>query len=257
MEDKRTITDIFIKTYYKDFIWLRYCLLSIKKFASGFSKVVIVCDKDDDHPIPDDIYNILPINVFYVNLPIAQPTHINHGLGYLWQQYIKLTWYNYSNADEVLILDSDEMLTTITYPINFKINNKYNWFLKDWKFMGDGKCWKGSTDKLMINDTKYSGMCITGFILQKETSIALKNFLCSSHNTNDIWDIFIKYNMPTCSEYNIFGNFIYLHDRSEYNITIMDDSKQYFNHTIQKYWSWGGLNDLIIKQNNDILNKNI
>ena len=149
------------------------------------------------------------------------------------------------------------MLTTITYPDNFKINGKYNWFYKNWDEMGDAKCWKPSTDKILKTDTKNSGMCLTGFILQKEASLQLKNHLCNMHDTTDIFDIFIKYDMPTCSEYNIFGAFIELYNIQSYNIIMRDDTQKYFNHTIKKYWSWGGLNETIIKENNDILKNGI
>ena len=50
--------DIFIKTYHKDFIWLEYCIKSIKKFCKGFRDVVIVSD-DDGNLIPENITKII------------------------------------------------------------------------------------------------------------------------------------------------------------------------------------------------------
>jgi len=248
-----TTTDIFIKTYHKDFIWLKWCLLSIKKFSSGFRDVVIVTDSG--HIIPPDLIDILPVKVFYVDLPIEQPENVEHGLGYLWQQYIKLTWYEYTDADEVLILDSDEMLTVPTTPESFKVDGKYCWYYKLWNQMGNGQCWKKSTDELFDIDTTYSGMCITGFIMLKSTSIALKNHLCKKHDTLNIWDIFVKYNMKTASEFNIFGAFIMIFDRQEYQQKILDNKsgRVAFNCTILKDWSWGGLTEENIIRRNKIL----
>jgi hypothetical protein len=235
------IIDIFIKSYYKDFIWLEYCLKSIKKHASGFRKVIVVVEPD--HPIPNSISSILPIDIHYVPFPKKQPTVIHHGLGYLWQQYIKLSWTNYTDADAVFFMDSDEMLTTPTTPDSFKTDGKFHWFFIDWKDMGNGQCWKPSTDFILKKETEYSGMCITGFVFQRETTISLKNHLCSIHEVADIWDIFIKYNMPTCSEFNIYGLFVLLFNRTEYTCLINVDRSLYHNITIHKSWSWGGLDE--------------
>jgi len=227
--------------------------MSIKKFSSGFRDVVIVTDSG--HLIPSDLLDILPIKVCYVDLPIKQPSHVEHGLGYLWQQYIKLTWYEYTDADEVLILDSDEMLTVPTTPENFKVDGKYCWYYKLWDEMGNGKCWKKSTDELFGVDTTYSGMCLTGFIMLKITSIALKNHLCLKHETSNIWDIFVKYNMKTASEFNIFGVFIMIYNQEEYCQKIIDKTtgREIFNYTILKDWSWGGLTTENITRRNKIL----
>jgi len=232
--------DIFIKTYYKDYIWLKYCLQSIKKFAKGFRKVIIVTDAG--HKIPEE-YLCIPCDIHYVSLPDKFPSYVEHGVGYLWQQYIKLSWYNYTDADSILILDSDWMLTKITTPDDFKKDNKFYWFYRDWKNAGAGICWKPSTDFLLNVDSQYEAMCIAGYVLQRETTLALKNHLCLAHGTNDIWDIFVKYNMKSASEFNIFGSFIHYFDRSEYVKLYNENVVEYHNITIYTSWSWGGLTD--------------
>jgi hypothetical protein len=238
-------TDIFIKTYHKDFAWLEWCLKSIKKFASGFRNVVVV--SETGHALPDHIKNIIPIKLHYVDFPKQTPTYVEHGLGYLWQQNIKLTWYTYTDADEVLVLDSDEMLTKPTTPDSFKTEGVPNWYFTKWAFMGDGACWKSSTDHILKTDTEYSGMCLTGFILKRTTTITLKNYICNLHGVNNIWDIFVKYDMPTASEYNIIGCYIWSFS-SEYNKITNYDASKVFNNSIKKEWSWGGLDPEKIKQ---------
>lgn len=243
------LTDIFIKTCHKDYIWLKYCLLSIKKFAKGFRNVVIVSDTGEE--IPKE-YVCIPCNIFYVDLPKKQPTFVEHGIGYLWQQYIKLTWYNYTDANSVLILDSDEMFTKYVTPDSFKENEKFRWFYRDWKDAGDAICWKESTDFLLKSNTQYEAMCAPGYVFQLETSIALKNVLCSIHNTADIWDILVKYNMKKCSEFNMFGSFIHHFDRKEY-VKMVNYHYDYINFSIRKSWSWGGLSNDEIKLREEIL----
>jgi hypothetical protein len=249
-----SITDIFIKTYHRDFVWLEYCLKSVKKYAKGFRNVIIVSD-NTGHIIPENISNIIPVKIYYTNLPSKAPTYVEHGLGYLWQQFVKLMWYKYSDANEVLILDSDEMLTTTLTPDSFKTNGKFNWFYRDWEKAGNGICWREPTEFLLNRQSEYDGMVLTGFVLQKQTTIALKNHLCSLHNSDDLWDIILKYNLKTCSEFNLFGNFVHLYGRTEYNLVINGDTSKYINSKINKEWSWGGISNDIIIKSNDILNR--
>ena len=243
--------DIFIKTYHKDFVWLEWCLKSIKKFASEFRDVVIVTE--EGHLLPETFLEILPLKVFYVPFPEKTPDFVEHGLGYLWQQNIKLTWYNYTDADEILILDSDEMLTQPTTPKSFKTDNKINWYYKMWHKMGDGACWKASTDKLLCMNTAYCGMCITGFFLTRSMSLSFKQHMCELHETTNIWDIFIKYNMPTASEYSVLGCYILKSNNADYNKIFEDDLSKTFNNTIKKDWSWGGLTPENIEERKKIL----
>jgi len=174
------IVDIFIKTYHKDFVWLQYCLKSIQKFANGFRNIVIVSD-NDGNKIPEE-YLIPNCKVFYVDIPRITPTYVEHGVGYLWQQYIKLNWIEYTDADAVLIMDSDELFTQFITPENFQKNHKFTWNYRPWIEAGAGICWKDSTDFLLKQNTEYDAMAITGFILERNTTIALHNYLCVTHN---------------------------------------------------------------------------
>jgi len=243
------IVDIFIKTYYKDYIWLKYCLRSIQKFASGFRNIIIV--SDTDNLIPDE-YIIPNCKIYYVPIPKITPSYVEHGIGYLWQQNIKLNWFDYTDADAVLNLDSDCMFTTITTPADFMTDGKFNWFYRDWKDAGGGICWKQSTDFLLKIDTKYDSMLCHPFILQRNTSLSLKKYLCSIHNSDTIWNIFVKYNMKTASEFNLFGSYIKYIDSNEYN-QIHNPVNQYHNRTIHVSWSWGGLKDEEIQLREQLL----
>lgn len=245
------ITDIFIKTYRKDFVWLQYCLKSIQKFATGFRNVVIISD-NDGHKIPNE-YLIPQCKVFYVDIPQKQPTYVEHGIGYLWQQYIKLNWIEYTDADAVFIMDSDEIFTQAITPESFQINNKFTWNYRPWSQAGDGICWKESTDFLLNVQTEYDAMPISGFVLQRDTTIALKNHLCDKHDTTNIWDIFVKYNMKTASEFNIFGSFIRHFNRNEYTQINEINRENCMNFSIRKSWSWGGFSDEEKEIRNNIL----
>jgi hypothetical protein len=236
------VVDIFIKTYHKDFIWLKYCLGSIQKFAQGFRKVVIVSD-DDGHIIPPEFLKGLTVDVHYTKVPTVYPENPCHGIGYLWQQIVKLNWYTYTDADTVLILDSDWMLTVPTTPENFMVDGKFTWGYRDWDKVGDAICWKAPTELLFKNPAKYEAMPIAGFMLVRNTSMKFMKHMCHLYNVKTIWDIFVQNNIGSLSEFNLFGTFIEQHDTEEYTKLYNYEFHKLHNITILTSWSWGGLKD--------------
>lgn len=248
------VIDIFIKTYHKDFIWLEYCLASIRKFATGFRKIIIISD-DDGHKIPAHFVKDLPVSIYYKKLPTSRPSNSANGIGYMWQQIIKLNWHIYTDADAVLILDSDWMLTTPTKPEDFMIDGKFTWGFRDWENAGRAICWKEPTEFLIKQPVDYEAMCISGFVLLRDTTIAFTNHMCSIHDVKTIWEIILKYNLSTFSEFNLFGTFIEKYDRKEYTKLYNYDLTKLHNITLLTSWSWGGLKEDDKKRRDEILSR--
>jgi hypothetical protein len=247
------ITDIFIKTYHKDFIWLEYCLKSIKKFVSGFRNVVIVSD-DDGHFLPPKFLTIVDnLKLHYVKLPNAYSDKIEHGVGYLWQQCVKLCWNEYSDADSVLIMDSDSMFTKPTTPDHFKIDTKFYWIYRKWENAGSAIKWKPVVQTTMNVVSDYEGMCVAVFMLQRETTVAFKNMFCTLHGSDSIWGVFVRQKFQSFSEFNAFGTFIEMYDRREYAKIYDPTIATLHDHSIIKSWSWGGLQKEDKKRRDDIL----
>lgn len=233
------IVDIFIKTWFKDFQFLNYCIRSINKFTTGFRNIVIVTD-DDGHFIPS---HLLTSNckVFYVKQPNQIPSNVQHGVGYLWQQNVKLNWIQWSDADAVFMIDSDCMLTKPTTPESFSVNGKFIWFFRDWDKAGDAQCWKQPTEYLLQQSAPYEAMCVNGFMLTREVTQAFKNHICSKHHVTEIWNVFLNNNTSVASEFNMIGNFIYHYFPNNYSLLVNVDVNQYHNSSIRASWSWGGL----------------
>lgn len=232
-----SIIDIFIKTYHKDFIWLEYALRSIKKFAVGFRNIIIVSD-DDGNKLPEHFKNIIDFTIIYVKVPLTS-IKMEVGAGYVWQQIIKLSWYNYTDADSVVIIDSDEMLTCPTTPDSFKTNGKYNWFFREWKDAERAICHKDAVDKFLKYDTKYECMWAPVFYFTLSASRALERYLIETHGTCDIWKIVCTLGLKRLSEFNIYGNYIHKIQHPDYNY--LYDTAGAFNHNILLSWSWGGM----------------
>jgi len=253
MNSKLNNVDIMIPTYYKDFVWLEYLLKSLKKFASGFRKIIVVTD-DDGNILPDNIKNIVPIELIYVKM-LECPKSIEFRPGYFWQQYLSLNWMEYSDADTVLILHSDGMLTEKLTPNDLvDSNNRFRWFYRRWADAGEAIVWKLPSEQALKHVTTCEAMCMPGFIFEKHTTMNFINYMKKIHNASSLWDCFFKYNPKLFSEFNVFGSFILYFDNQMYSkILISNDNlsewQDTFHHKILSSWSYGGLtNDDKIKR---------
>jgi hypothetical protein len=204
--------DIFIKTYHEHFSHLEWCLKSIKKFASGFRNVIIVSDADG-RIFPLSLIEILPVKVIYKFFPEKWPENSVHTPGYLWQQIVKLKWTEYTDADAVVILDSDEMISRPITPDTFRDGyGRWRWSFRDWKEAGDADVWKKPTEEVLKFEPKYEAMVCSPFVLERKTTINFIEYLKNIHRASDLYDVFFKYDMTRFSEYNAYGSYVYKFD---------------------------------------------
>jgi hypothetical protein len=237
-------TSIFIKTYPKDHIWLQYLLPSIEKYAEGFKDVVIVSDAGPVIP-PEYLRSIKKFQVKTHYIPV--PTHTAEypqfdkmtGMGYLWQQYIKLNWHTICDADSVLILDSDEQLCKLTTPDKFKHDGKWVWTYRPWKDAEGAIHWKQSTDQILRQNTPYEAMLVVGFVLTRSATINLLSYIYQTHAISNLWELVVKKKMNKFSEYNIYGSFIHSVNHPDYYYNIRNDIP--LQSCIIIHWSWGGI----------------
>lgn len=235
--------DIMIPTYYADFIWAEYCLKSVKQYATGFRNVILVSD-NDGHQLPQSITQIMPIIVKYIDVPAKMPPNLQHRPGYLWQQILKLNWMDYTDADAVLILDSDEMLSCPVTPRDFRDDyGRFRYSYRSWEFADDAIVWKKPTTEILGFEPEYEAMCVAGFIFERKTTYNFIEYLKKIHNATDLWNVFFKYDMTLFSEYNAYGSYVNKYDNNTVYYKVINSNERFVNHGFIKSWSYGGLSD--------------
>ena len=235
-------TCIFIKTCSKDHAWLQFLLPSIEKYAEGFRYVLIISDTGT--PIPQEYLNSLkriPVHIRYIPVPHIHDMYIEGGVGYLWQQNVKLHWTEFCDTDSVLMLDSDQMLCSRTVPEDFKHEGKWIWSYRSWESAGGAICWKESNDKVLMQNTPYEAMCIPGFVLTRNATKNCVNTICQKHGVSQLWDLVTQKRFNKLSEYNIYGSFIEsVQDPEYFYNTKLDIPIRNWDRIIT-FWSWGGI----------------
>lgn len=99
---------LFIKSYRKDFEWLKYALKSIHKFCSGYEEIVIV--------VPD--HDLEELKTFATNGEKLFGVQ-EYGEGYLFQQMIKMNAHNFTECEYIQYTDSDCIFHTPTKPDDY------------------------------------------------------------------------------------------------------------------------------------------
>lgn len=224
--------DIFIKSYYKDFKWLRYSIKSIAKFATGFNKVIILIPRTDlnDFNRLVEIPNGLNIEIHLLD---------EYGNRYLYQQWCKMNAHNYSKAEYIMFIDSD----CIFYkPIDISklVENKSKILYTDYSKVGDAICWKAPTENFMNEPQQYEFMRRNGLIY-------LRSSLETIHSlVPNLQDIIM--NSERFSEFNAIGAWCFKNEKDKYNF-VNTDNWEYEDEVVMQGWTWGD-DDFNLSQQN-------
>jgi len=260
--------DIFYKTYCKDYPFLIHSLKSLKKHARGFRKIVLITDfgqKDELEKIVERL-NLPVIEIFELcqDLDTHPPTRLpkflakvkkqlNRSLriitpdriGYEVQKAVKCNWPEWSDADAVVQIDSDTILTHAFDVISLFENGKPVWFKRKWSQCGAqaAKMWKKGTLYFYNKEAlDYHYMIRPIFLVTRELAIELEKYVKDTFDCS-FYSLFSNPRLPRMSEYDLLGFYADNKDlRLEYKIYDLDESTGPLPKAKQ-FWSWGGITD--------------
>ena len=213
--------DILIRSYDKDFEWLKYCLKSIRKFCTGFNHVHIVVPMQDAH-----------------KLDFAEDETV-HGVqdkceGYMAQQVTKLYADNFCTADFILHVDSDCVFFKQTKPENFFRHEKpvilYDenvaspWPAISRITLG----WHDSKEYMRRLPIIYPKWIYKAFRdwVKKNQKHDLETWICSQPRRE-------------FSEFNTLGQWAYQLHNDAFTWLKPEDAEVF----AKQHWSWGGIED--------------
>lgn len=222
--------DLFVKTFPSDYEWLKYCLHSIQRFATGFRRVVVVAS--NGFPPPTGTNE----TVFHVH----EPTN-----GYLHQQVVKMHADQFTDAEFVLQLDSDTIFTRPVCPEDFIVDNRRpRWLYTPYTSIasGDGQTWKQPTAKIMMRPVANEMMrrhpfCIPAWALRE-----FRAWMWRIHGMS-IETYIMSQADREFSEYNALGAWLWFHhhDKVEWQNTDENMGTTF----VHQHWSVSGLSEAI------------
>lgn len=225
MNKKEPSIDIFIKSYPKDYTLLKYALLSIQKYLSGYRKVILLIPNQGFNPeIPED----LNIEIKFVR---------EYGNGYLYQQWCKISASNHSDADYILFADSDCIFDKPTNVLDL-VKNKPQILYTDYSKVGDAICWKEPTDKFMNEPQQYEFMRRLPLVYHTSTLRTINELEPNLES--------IIMNSDRFSEFNAMGAWAFRHESEKYNF-INTDEWSYSEPISVQLWSHGKKNGNVLE----------
>lgn len=214
---------ILIKTYLNDLKWLKHCLKSIAKYASGFD-VVIIADEDCKAELAG--WNLTKEKVIYV-----KPSYE----GYLFQQEIKLRAFEFVDTKYVMFIDSDCIFTDFVTPEFYMRDGKPRMLMTPYEDIPEVLFWKEITDKAIQYDVEFEFMRCQPLVYHTSTLV-------------NLWDNHSKHFLPLLksaknrafSEFNLLGAYAYKYENEKYSFINTRNEIPY--NPMRQFWSYSGLN---------------
>lgn len=215
--------DIFIKSYPKDFEYLRWALKSITKYVTGYK----------------NIHLLIPAGSKLTKIDLPERTKVHYviekGKGYLFQQYLKMNAHKYCKSNWIMFTDSDCIFNR---PIDLQtliVDNKVRLLKTKYDQVGDAICYKKPTEEYFDNrfEIEHEFMRRNGMIFNRDTLVKLENV------KEDQKEYILS--RDTFSEFNVMGYYAAYFDKKYYNVIDTDDW-EFEEHFMTQFWSWGGFN---------------
>jgi hypothetical protein len=212
---------LFIKTCARDGPKMVRCLKSIQAYAEGFAGLCIVTDADDSN-VYEGYVTKFPVTVRKTAYPAQAKTTCPHGIGFLWMQNIKLSWYSFCNFDAAVLLDADAVLTAKTSPDTFMgANGLWKWQMGVWD--STSQSYKAGQD--MILPCEYAHTGCSARVLTRSATLAFHKWMRDTH-TMSWWDFILtkpvyiwKQGLWGSHPYNAFGSFLLGVFKQDYEFT--------------------------------------
>lgn len=192
---------IFIKSYPKDFRFLKYCLMSIQKFVTGQKGIVLV--------IPIDVHIPNWLSKFIQELSISVHYVNEYGNGYLFQQLVKLNAWKYTIDDKIMFVDSDYLFNK---PVDISLIEPTILYTK-YINAGDAICWQKPTEKAIGFNVDFEFMQRMPLVYWRKTLTELANHMVEKHNQSV--DYYVM-NQHSLSEFNLIGAFAWNFQKEKY-----------------------------------------
>lgn len=212
---------IFIKSYKKDFEWLKFCLMSLRKHVKGFDDVVIVVP-------PSDVEECVS---FAEDFRVVGKEE--YGCGYLFQQMIKVNAHSFTHCDFIHYVDSDCIFHIETTPEHYMEDGKPWMYKTRYGNLEGAEVWRGVTSKAIGFDVEWEYMRRHGMTYHRST---LEHIQSRFPNINDY---IMSQPARHFSEFNFMGAFAEHFEPDNY---IWKDTavSAFVPERLKQFWSYSG-----------------
>jgi hypothetical protein len=232
--------DLFIRSYWKDLGWLRYCLESIAANCNGFRDVIVVAPQSSRERM--------------------QRADLWRGARFLWgrdyaddylgQQATKLLADLHTDADLICHVDSDCVFNVRTTPEDLMREGQPCIVRRSIEVLGGRSPWRAPTEKFLGWPVTHDYMHHPPFLYPRWLYANVRAHATVIHGV-DIETYLAAQPRRGFSEFNVLGALAWALHRDEFVWIDADASPP--APRCRWYWSWGGLDAAIRREIERIL----
>jgi hypothetical protein len=236
----RLICDLFIRSYWKDLDWLRFCLESIATYCHGFRAVVVV--------LPESSRAAVQRRAPWRDVRVEWCRDYRDD--YLGQQATKLLADLYTDADLICHVDSDCIFQRSTSPRDLMRDGRPRIVRRPNERLGRRHPWRASTEKFLGWPAPYDFMQRPPFLYPRHLYPLVRAHAIAVHGV-DIETYLAAQPVRGFSEFNVLGALAWARHRDEF--AWVDDNEITEAPYCRWFWSWGGLDAATRQQIQQIL----
>lgn len=234
------ICDLFIRSYWKDLDWLRFCLESIVTYCHGFRAVVVV--------LPESSRAAVQRRAPWRDVRIEWCRDYRDD--YLGQQATKLLADLHTDADLICHVDSDCVFQRSTSPQDLMRDGRPCIVRRLNQPLGRRNPWRASTEKFLGWPVLYDFMRRPPFLYPRHLYPLVRAHAIAVHGV-DIEAYLAAQPVRGFSEFNVLGALAFAHHRDDF--AWVDDEETTEAPFCRWFWSWGGLDASTRQQIRQIL----
>lgn len=234
-------TDILIVSCAKHFPWLKYCLQSITRFATGFREVKIL--------IPDDdltaMSGLLSLFSDHPGIPIRVQCYKDWpGKGFLRHEHVIMCADEFTDADFIYHMDSDVLFVEPTSPEDYIVDGKpvllhasYDWLVRE--HQANLGMWKDGVEKAIGGTSTQEFMRRPQIVHHRKTYAKARECI-EAHTMKPVADYIwaCENSFPqTFGEFNTLGEVAWRHFRDDYCWKDQEKGEFPKPHKVVQFWS--------------------
>jgi hypothetical protein len=220
--------DLFIRSYWKDIGWLRYCLESIAAYCHGFRDVVVVAPVSSRERM--ERAGLRPRARFLFCRDYADD--------YLGQQATKLMADLHTDADLICHVDSDCVFNVRTTPCDLMREGLPFISRRSIEALGGRSPWRAPTETFLGWPVSHDYMCHPPFLYPRWLHAEVRAHAAAVHGV-DIEAYLAAQPRRGFSEFNVLGALAWARHRDAF--AWIDAEVSPPTPRCRWYWSWGGL----------------
>ena len=224
--------DIFVRTYAKDYAWLVFLWKSILKHGvTGFRRIVVVHPPGQPQSPPPPFPHVI----------IAED-RIHH-TDYYGQMITKLQAHLYSDADEIVFVDSDNVFVA---PVDFE-TYRAPLYVLPWEESGAAICWKRATEEMLGFVSPYETMQGFPVVYPRDFIAEVYNHLGGINRLTSLIDNWIpRWGDHPIIEFDAWGNYA-VERCPERFWSMRTDDPQRPPPVVRQFWSHAGVDDPAVR----------